>query len=36
MPIYEYNCEKCGKTFEKLIRASDGDKKIECPDCGGG
>ncbi len=34
MPIYEYNCEKCGKTFEKLVRASDRDKEVECPDCG--
>jgi putative FmdB family regulatory protein len=33
MPMYEYNCRKCGKTFEKLIKVSDMDKKVECPDC---
>jgi putative FmdB family regulatory protein len=33
MPIYEYACEKCGKTFEKLVRTSDGEKKVECPGC---
>jgi putative FmdB family regulatory protein len=33
MPIYEYNCGKCGKTFEKLVKVSDMDKKVECPGC---
>ncbi|MCC7156659.1 MAG: zinc ribbon domain-containing protein [Bryobacterales bacterium] len=33
MPMYEYRCEKCGKTFEKLRRMSDADKDLECPDC---
>ncbi len=32
MPIFEYHCEKCSQTFEKL------SKKLEdqttCPDCG--
>lgn len=34
MPMYEYNCEKCGKTFEKLVKLSERDKEIECPGCG--
>ncbi len=36
MPIYEYNCKKCGRTFEKLVRTSEGDKSMGCPDCGSG
>jgi len=33
MPIYEYRCRTCGKTFEMLrtIQAADGD--LECPGC---
>lgn len=34
MPVYEYSCKKCGKIFDKLLKASERDKKIECPDCG--
>ena len=32
VPIYEYECQKCGEEFEKLIRSP---KKIKCPECGG-
>ena len=30
MPLYEYSCEKCGKTIELLVR---GGEKPECPHC---
>ncbi len=30
MPIYEYQCRKCGKIFEELIF---GDDQPACPDC---
>lgn len=34
MPIYEYQCTKCGHRFEKIQKFSD--KKItKCPECGG-
>ncbi len=33
MPIYEYQCEKCNHSFEKLIFLGD-DEKINCPMCG--
>ena len=33
MPIYEYKCESCGRTFEKLVFTSD-KENIECPKCG--
>ncbi len=31
MPIYEYVCQKCGQSFELLIR---GKEKPQCPHCG--
>jgi putative FmdB family regulatory protein len=34
MPIYEYQCESCDSTFEKLIFKGD-DEGIDCPACGG-
>jgi len=34
MPIYEYQCEKCTHSFEKLIFIGD-DENINCPKCGG-
>ncbi len=32
MPIYEFECKKCGKKFERLIFPSD-DKNPGCPEC---
>ena len=34
MPIYEYECQECGKVFEKLQSFSD-PLEDTCPDCGG-
>ena len=34
MPIYEYRCTKCNKTFEKIQRITD-EPLTECPDCYG-
>jgi len=33
MPIYEYECRKCGGRFEQLIRR-DADIPRACPKCG--
>lgn len=33
MPIYEYLCENCSKTLEKIQKISDAPL-IECPACG--
>ena len=34
MPLYEYQCTKCGHRFEKIQKFSD--KLIRtCPECGG-
>src|ERR1700761_5997706 len=34
MPLYEYQCEKCGHRFEKIQKFSDKMVK-KCPQCGG-
>jgi len=33
MPIYEYSCESCGESLEKLQKLSDAPLEI-CPNCG--
>jgi putative FmdB family regulatory protein len=33
MPIYDYKCRNCGKTFEMLRRMQDADRDLQCPDC---
>jgi putative FmdB family regulatory protein len=33
MPLYEYRCQKCGKSFEMLRRMQDADRETECPEC---
>jgi putative FmdB family regulatory protein len=34
MPIYEFQCRKCGRLFEKLCFPSDKAESILCPSCG--
>ncbi len=34
MPIYEYECEKCGHRFEQIQKFSDPPLEA-CPACGG-
>ena len=34
MPIYEYECKKCGEKFEARRGMSDSDAEIKCPKCG--
>ena len=34
MPTYDYECEKCGKHFEKFQSMNDEPLK-NCPECGG-
>ena len=33
MPIYEYECDQCGESFEKIVRFSDADQIPTCPEC---
>lgn len=34
MPLYEYECRKCGHRFEQIRKFSDPPVKV-CPKCGG-
>ena len=34
MPLYEYECKKCGHRFERIQKFSDPHVR-KCPDCGG-
>lgn len=33
MPIYEYDCVKCGTSFEELVASSEDSSKVACPGC---
>jgi putative FmdB family regulatory protein len=33
MPIYEYRCEACGASFDRLVSFSAENADIECPEC---
>lgn len=34
MAFYEYQCAKCGTSFEKRVSISDRAKSVPCPTCG--
>lgn len=34
MPLYEYECRKCGRLFEARRPIDQDDAVIECPTCG--
>ena len=34
MPIYEYECSKCGERFEIRRSMADSDSETRCPKCG--
>lgn len=34
MPVYEYECEECGKVTEALRRMAEADEPIACEKCG--
>jgi len=34
VPLYEYQCKKCGHRFERIRKFSDAPVK-KCPECGG-
>lgn len=34
MPIYEFECEACGREFDELVSLSADLNKIACPKCG--
>jgi putative FmdB family regulatory protein len=34
MPIYEYACAPCQKTFEELVIRRSDEAEVRCPACG--
>ncbi len=35
MPIYEYTCAACNKSFDHLAKSmADADARVKCPSCG--
>ena len=36
MPIYEYQCQSCGREFQKLVLKKQEEAEILCPGCGEG
>jgi putative FmdB family regulatory protein len=34
MPVYDYLCNDCHKSFEKVLTLGEHDKPIACPHCG--
>jgi putative FmdB family regulatory protein len=36
MPVYDYLCKDCNKSFEKVLTLAEYDKQsVTCPSCGG-
>lgn len=36
MPVYDYICTDCRKTFERVLTLHEHDsQKMRCPSCGG-
>jgi putative FmdB family regulatory protein len=33
MPIYKYECTKCGERFELRRNMADSDSNVKCPKC---
>jgi len=34
MPIYEYQCRKCERSFERIQNVGEGGESLTCPYCG--
>lgn len=34
MPIHEYSCSRCHRTFEELIIRRSDEGEVKCPKCG--
>jgi len=34
MPIYDYSCRACGKTFEAFVLRQSDAAEVTCPGCG--
>jgi putative FmdB family regulatory protein len=36
MPIFEFTCKECGKSFEELVLSTSKVDDVVCPACGSG
>lgn len=36
MPIYEFDCNNCGGSFDKLVRSMSAVTTVTCPSCDSG
>ena len=34
MPIFEFVCSECGRSFEELVRSATVIEEVICPSCG--
>ncbi len=34
MPLYEYECQRCGRLFDARRGIDEGDSTVSCPTCG--
>jgi len=34
MPVYDYICHDCHKSFEKILTLQEHEKTVTCPHCG--
>ena len=34
MPLYEFACPGCGRSFEELVRSANDTSAVKCPSCG--
>ena len=34
MPVYDYICKDCNKSFETVLTLGEHVEKIKCPECG--
>jgi putative FmdB family regulatory protein len=34
MPVYDYVCNDCHKSFETVLTLTEHEKEIRCPHCG--
>jgi len=34
MPLYDFECTKCGHAFEAILKISDDCTSLPCPACG--
>ncbi len=34
MPLYEFQCTECERSFEELVRSAAAVAEVKCPKCG--